>query len=270
MRLVVAAMHRSGINAISKWLLRQSSLKSKSLNPVWEDWVEDYNDMGHISHMFISQINHPDHSDWRKMNNGVENVVMTIERESTKQVEEFSREHKLYNYRPIHDYIDIDYDDTPTWTHVFIVRSFKNWLASIVKAHENALANDPNNPIIRMYNVHEDIARYRTYLDRLGVHDSWEQSGFEPHTIFYDSWVKDADYRKDICRDLGLRYTNCGYREVPQNCGGSSFDGLEFDGQAQNMKVLERWKEFEDNEEFMKTLDRYSEVCELSDRFIGE
>lgn len=261
MRLVVAAMHRSGINAIGRWLLRQSSLKSKPLHPLWEDWVEDYNDMGDLTHMFISQINHPDHKDFHKMYGGVGNVVMTIERESTEQVEQFIRDNHLH-------WSMISSSPTRPWKHVYIIRDFKNWVASVAKSHLKALEANPNDPIIRMYNIHQDIAKYRTYLDRLQTIECFCDD-ISAYTISYNKWVSSAEYRKDICYDLDLKYTNCGFRDVPQNCGGSSFDGLEFDGRANEMDVLNRWKEYENDAGFNRILDRYSDIVEMSDRFCG-
>ncbi len=254
MRLIVSAMHRSGINAIGKWLLRQSSLKSKTMTPIWEDWVEDYHEMGHITHMFISQINHPNHSDWLKISNGVENVILTIERESIQRVEELSQELGLLRRKTFEDeYMDIDYS-RPKWRHVVIIRTFKNWLASSLEMGSVTVL---------------DIEKYRSYLEWATDTTLYfsGREGFDPNIIVYDKWVKSADYRKEICRILDLRYTNCGFRDVPTNGGGSSFDGLKFNGKAHEMKVLERWKEYEDDEGFQIAIDRYSDIVEMSDRF---
>lgn len=224
------------------------------------DWIETYTPHEGESFSFVSQINHPDHSKdvWSAFLG--DHTVMTIERESTDRNKEFMVDNTLWpswtTSRPYN------------WRPVYIVRSFKNWLASVVKAHEKSVENDPNNPILSCYNVHQDIEKYRSYLGRLGICD-FAPPDFSPYTIFYDSWVKSVDYRKEICRNLNLRYTNCGFRDVPQNCGGSSFDGLGFDGKANEMRVLTRWKEYENNEGFMKTLDHYSDIVEMSDRVCG-
>ena len=198
MKIIVSAMHRSGINAIGKWLLRQSSLKNKELYGLYGDWVEYYGDKDwesvvlEIEYSFISQINHPEHSKdvWPTFLG--RHTVMTIERESATQAEQFCK------------------DNIKTkWDHIFVVRSFNNWLASIAKAHITALNKDPNNSILRAYRVHQDVEKYRTYLDRLkisdNIYDLFSKPDFSPYTIFYDSWVKSAEYRKGICRDLGLR-----------------------------------------------------------------
>lgn len=266
-------MHRSGINAIGKWLLRQSSLKRNELRVVYGDWIEK-GDVRHgldlDTYTFISQINHPDHVLYE--NYYSENNVMTIERESAEQVEKFCQDNSLYNWRPIHEYMDIDYDDArPTWNHVFIIRSFKNWLASVVKAHETACAKDPDNPILTCYNVHQDIEKYRSYLNWASTMAFSGREGFDPHIVVYDKWVQDKQYRKKLVKSLGLpKFTDAGFKDVPQNCGGSSFDGLEFNGKADEMKVLERWKEYENDEGFMNTLDHYSDIVRMSDRICGE
>ena len=265
MRLIVSAMHRSGINAISKWLLRQSSLKRKDMVQVLGDWVETSS--GHYA--FLSQINHPDHTIWNEF--VLDKTVMTIERESAEDVEKFCQKNNLYNWRPIHEYMDVDYDDAkPTWDHVFVIRSFKNWLASVAKAHLTVLNANPDNPVLYCYNVHQDIEKYRSYLNWACTMSVCGREGFNPHILIYDKWVQNKQYRKEIVRVLGLpKFTDAGFKDVPQNCGGSSFDGLEFNGKADEMKVLERWKEYENDEGFMKVLDDYSDIVRMSDQVCG-
>ena len=271
-------MHRSGINVIGKWLLRQTSLKSKPLKPFIGDWVETLNrqqslDIGN-RFFFVSQINHPDHyidPEWMYKD---DNVVMTIERNTISEIEDFCRDKGLYRYSPIHEYMDVQYSDEPeVWKHVIIIRDFKNWIASVLKAHIDAFFKDPWNPTLQTYRTHNDIAKYKTYLDWATDPTLYfcGREGFHPYIISYDKWFTDKNYRKKIVKDLDLpKFTDAGKNDIPQNCGGSSFDGLTFDGKASEMKVLERWKEYENEEGFIQILEHYKDLVEVSEKFIGE
>lgn len=62
--------------------------------------------------------------------------------------------------------------------------------------------------------------------------------------ILYDRWFADRQYRDQLAGRFGLTNTDMGLLAVPPNGRGSSFDGLRFDGNAQEMAVLVRWREF--------------------------
>jgi hypothetical protein len=74
------------------------------------------------------------------------------------------------------------------------------------------------------------------------------------YKIFFDEWFVNKDYRKKICADLKLKFTDNGLLDVHQT---SSFDQKKFDGRAQDMDVLNRWKKFEKKRIFM---DQVSEM----------
>lgn len=62
--------------------------------------------------------------------------------------------------------------------------------------------------------------------------------------VLYDHWFGDRQYRDQLARQFGLTNCDMGLLTVPPNGRGSSFDGLQFDGKAQEMSVLVRWREF--------------------------
>lgn len=244
MKILLGGMHRSGINAVGRWLLRQSSLKGAPLKTIHGDWVEGNG----LDYLFISQINHPEHENYMDFvpENGVcevanptYNAVMTIERESYQRIEEIALRPEFNIYRT-----------------VIVVREFKNWLASVCKMQGN-------------YRVDIlDIAKYKSHLIRETVCDISGHCVWRPWYIYYDRWCVDAEYRKDICSQLNLKYTNCGFRDVASNGGGSSFDGQDFDGQAHKMNTSERWKEYINNPFYRNMLAMYPKVLqESNERF---
>lgn len=91
-------------------------------------------------------------------------------------------------------------------------------------------------------------------------------------TISYNRWFCDLSYRKEIAENLGFRWNDDGMHEVAKwgpTVTGGSFDGLDYDGKAGQMKVLERWKKFADDPQYVR-LFQDQEVFELSKRIFGE
>lgn len=90
--------------------------------------------------------------------------------------------------------------------------------------------------------------------------------------INYNRWFADEDYRDQLARQLGLASAGKGLTEVAKwgpNTWGDSFDNMEFEGRANEMKVLERWRHFADDRDFRQLFyDR--ELLELSEKiFVG-
>lgn len=72
--------------------------------------------------------------------------------------------------------------------------------------------------------------------------------------INYNTWYTDTAYRRRLTEKLGLRFTDAGIDQVPRTGDGSSFDGRQFDGQARRMRVLERWKHYQDNPAYRRVI----------------
>ena len=86
--------------------------------------------------------------------------------------------------------------------------------------------------------------------------------------ISFDEWFSDADYRRSKAEELGLEHADRGVDEVSSDGGGSSFSGRDFQDRAREMKVLERWRRFADDREFLDAFDE--ETIELSNRIFGD
>lgn len=86
--------------------------------------------------------------------------------------------------------------------------------------------------------------------------------------INFNTWVRQREYRAEISKLLGLQFTDAGLQHVPRIGGGSSFDGTDYDGRAQDMDVMNRWCSFADNEEFLRFTSNLEHV-ELSRRIFG-
>jgi hypothetical protein len=63
----------------------------------------------------------------------------------------------------------------------------------------------------------------------------------------YDTWFQDREYREKIAAQLDLPFSDAGLQAVSPGGGGSAFDLTSFDGKAQEMQVLERWRGMEED-----------------------
>lgn len=88
-----------------------------------------------------------------------------------------------------------------------------------------------------------------------------------PLVILYNRWAADRRYRQEIARHLGLAFSDAGIDRVAACNGGSSFDGLRYDGQAAGMPVSERWRAYADDPEYLSLFD--DETVALSTRLFG-
>lgn len=73
--------------------------------------------------------------------------------------------------------------------------------------------------------------------------------------VNFNRWVASPSYRHKITQRLGLRFTDAGIDEVASCGGGSSFDGLRFNGRARQMPLFERWRHFADDPGYLRLLD---------------
>lgn len=89
----------------------------------------------------------------------------------------------------------------------------------------------------------------------------------DPVCVSYNRWVKDRSYRRSLARDLGLGSGDAGIDAVARCAGGSSFDGLRYDGRASEMRVFERWRTYEHDPSFLSLFDDV--VVSLSERAFG-
>lgn len=81
--------------------------------------------------------------------------------------------------------------------------------------------------------------------------------------INYVDWFLENQYRNKISNKLNLNPSQVYLNKVPRYGKGSSFDLLRMNDNAQNMKVLERWKEYE-NHKLIKYILKDKEAMRLN------
>ena len=112
-------------------------------------------------------------------------------------------------------------------TTIIVLRDIRNTIASLIKSTSKKLLER------RLKN---SINAWRQYAYAILNGDK--------NYIIYDKWFKDKEYRQHICTIFNIPFTDEGLNIVPKNANGSSFDQMRYQGKAQQMNVLNRWKAY--------------------------
>lgn len=83
---------------------------------------------------------------------------------------------------------------------------------------------------------------WRDHATQFSESLSWS-SLWEFRPVNFNHWFRLRPYREFLADSMGVRFTDAGIDDVVHHGGGSSFDGTKFDGRAQDMGVLERWRQ---------------------------
>lgn len=142
---------------------------------------------------------------------------------------------------------------------VVIMRDIYNWFAS---------------SIVRGMSIH-NTRKLNKYID-LWYCLAREATGkinslpFKKIFVSYNRWFTSEAYRKQLAKDLGLKYSDETINKIPLR--GSTFDGLAYQDKAQEMKVLERWQMLsKENLTLCQTiLKNHPQATELSDEIFGK
>jgi len=89
--------------------------------------------------------------------------------------------------------------------------------------------------------------------------------------INYNKWFSDKFYREYLAKELNLLTIENGIKTIAKwgpNTWGDSFDNLDFDGRANEMKVFDRWRYYA-TDKFFISLFQDKELIELSLRIFG-
>lgn len=143
---------------------------------------------------------------------------------------------------------------------LLILRDPYNWLASWYAWQDDLGVRFRQDEVFRNHT----ISLWKKYA-RLYI--KW--SGGESHDanqkqvpVNYNRWTVDVEYRRELAHTLGLPFSDKGREKVSINGYGSSFSGTAFNRKASGLKVLERWKVFQDDPHYHALFD--SEMIALA------
>jgi len=148
---------------------------------------------------------------------------------------------------------------------ILVLRRFRNWLAST--------AMHPGNRCLKgtvRQDVIEDwcVRRFNPYRSHMAAALGKSPIG-DLLVIRFDHWFAFPEYRKELAKQLGVPFTDAGLNTVPRFAAGSTFDKRKYDGKAQEMKVLERWKKAQGTEPYEKLMKRDPELDRLSEEYFS-
>ena len=233
--ILILASSRSGHHAVVNWLIQQSIGVVKFYNNCDRGWVggkllpkQNVNGptKGLVEVIYIS-------------NDNTLTSIYTIEDFDMNKCKTYD----FFNGEETHKYkIDLV---------IIINRDLQNWIASRVKGGgigERSLTNIPctyyaaGRVITKMeFSVDEPTAIQkwgRLIKESLGETNYLEDG--EVYNINFNNWYSEKNYRKKICKDLGLGFSDKGLNELNKAGGGSSFTGMDITN-ARNLDVLHRY-----------------------------
>lgn len=157
----------------------------------------------------------------------------------------------------------------------------QEWIGSSVKRKDLLIMRDPFNlfasrkkaGFLEGQHTHHKLRPISTLtLRRIYKQHAKEFLGKSKHLknlyrINFNRWATEKDYRKVLAENLGIPFTDIGFKEVKNVAGGSSFDGTDFSEKANDMKVNDRWKRYAFEEDFWNLFDE--EIIDLSEEIFG-
>lgn len=82
--------------------------------------------------------------------------------------------------------------------------------------------------------------------------------------VNFNKWFSDQAYRRALADRLEIPFTDAGLTQVMNHGEGSSFDKRQYDGRAQDMRVLERWRSYANDERFWSLIDEQCHALNAS------
>ena len=147
------------------------------------------------------------------------------------------------------------------------------------KIYNIIILRDPFNMFASRFalNYH---SRKKNFLKEFKIRELWKSYareylgetdylGKNKITINYNLWFSNNNYRRSIENKLGLKPNDEKIREILNFGNGSSFDGMKFNGDANKMKVLERWKILA-NDEIYKFILKDKQLIKYSNKIFGK
>lgn len=176
------------------------------------------------------------------------------------------------------------YEDEHLWEcfSAYFEKNHDRWLGRSGKRFDVMILRDPYNLFSsRLKKEDFRVNRYSLQVpeERAIIVELWKAYAREflgetnylknnKTVINYNRWFEEEKYRQELAERLELTYSDSTIKEVLPIGGGSSFDRTSFNDSASEMKVLERWKYFADNDDF-KNIFKDEELVALSERIFG-
>lgn len=152
----------------------------------------------------------------------------------------------------------------PPITNILIVRSAENLFASRIRkgfALQHPAYPTNTGPlmdrVVTLWKTHA-----REYLGDTNILSNKVE-------ISFDAWFANPEYREIVSSRLGFKCKDYRIAGVSNIGGGSSFDGIDYDGDGQQMNVLDRVGQLNPGERnILKQVFRDEELVRLAGRYM--
>jgi len=138
------------------------------------------------------------------------------------------------------------------------------------------IIRDPFNLFASRRKLKSQFERKTTYISGLSAPQLWVTYANEflgetkylknkKIAINYNRWCSSKNYRSKIADSLGIVFTDYGFGKVTKFGGGSSFDAINYDGQASKMETRKRWEKFKYDYSYARNFRDYK-ILNLSEK----
>lgn len=256
MNYLFMCMKRGGQHAVVNWFAQQNNHNTLHYNNCTNGWEQNQL-LPMKQHMVV-------HYEYENENHKITNFFVDhkIDLQESRRLQtlfqnsEFPNiKDRLYN---IEDLSIEEYNKLEMWNFeqlknnsksILILRDPFNFIASCLQRLVNppdAGATDVGVQLPQRLLVWKEHARQ-------ALEKSEAKAPIE--FISFNEWFASESYRSSLCERFGLIFTDRGVNKVMNFGSGSSFDRENFDGSAQKMKILERYKAWENHSAFKYLVD---------------
>jgi len=150
---------------------------------------------------------------------------------------------------------------------IYVGRSEQRYRVMVLRDAFNLFASQHRASFVTPEDIKLCVEIYKQYAEIFLKPDKQEECKII--CINYNKWFLDPNYRIQLGRRFGVNINADIFQKVPSIGGGSSFDGTSMDGKAERMRVLERWKECQEDPSY-RAIFKDIRLVELSDAIFGQ
>lgn len=156
---------------------------------------------------------------------------------------------------------NVDHDIVPRIGNIIILRDFYNTYASRFQKRRTEPSQYWQN---RTWYRYDNVGIWKIFAKEFVGETNITNS----IKVNYNQWFSSREYRASLSSNFG-RFSDEGLNDIMNIGGGSSFDRMRHDGQANKMRVLRRWTKYYNDREFVEKILNDEEAKSLNLRIFG-
>ena len=240
-------MRRSGHHAVGNWIIGQLNAASVYINsvkfhPLYRTW--SFNQAIYFNNRLEVEKEKKQYQIFGKVKGDY--ILTGIEDEGLQTVENFP--------------INLTHEKPKQTYKIIVLRdAFNLWASRIKRKDIFALKDTKRN------HYREDLYGSQA-VDVWTGHANEFLKDSDYICVNFNQWFSDVEYRKELSKKLGLVFSDEGKNVVSPIGGGSSFDKINFNHNAEEMEVLNRYKYYLPSLAYQHFFHKHKEMKELSQK----